>query len=929
VESVDVFVVGGGGGGGENVGSGGSGGGGYYAERVAATSSSSLTVTVGAGGRAGTYPTDTTSANTLRDGGNGEASSISWSTNTFTGNGGIGGQTHWADNKCGGVGWTNTSTPGGTGSGSGGTASTGGVGGLDGSASGFNASPGGSGYSNSITGLATNYGGGGGGGAWGGGSGAAGGNGGGGAGSGSTVGAAGTANTGGGGGGGAAGCAAGGAGGSGIAIVRYANVPTITSQPVAVTKSSGQSQALSVTPSATGAVSGDFTYQWRKDGVNISGATSSTLALTNLVVADAGTYSVVTKSSGANGAVSSVTSSGAVLTMNKGTQTITFGTLADRIYGVSPFALTASSSASLEVTLTSTTTGVCTLSGSTLTVVSNGTCSITASQAGDVNYDPAADVIQSFVVATKTITITGMTATNKEYDRGTSATISLSSASLVGVQSGDTVTIDSSSATGAFSDKAVATGKTVTASGVALSGAHASRYSVTQPTALANISAKALTVSGITANNRDYNGSTSATSLLLTGSAALVGVISTDAVTLSTTNAAATFATKSVGADKVVTITGLTISGGDAANYTLTQPTTTASIGIKTITVTGITANDRIYDSTTGATSLLITNSAVLAGVEAGDTVTLSTANAAGVFANKNVGTGKSITISGLTISGANAAEYTLTQPTTTANITTKELTVTGITANDRVYDSTDSATALLVKGSAVLVGKQGSDDVALSTANAAATFANKNIGTSKTVTISGITISGTDIANYTLTQPSTTANITLKELTVSGITANNRVYDSTVAATDLLVKGSAALVGKETSDVVTLTHSSATATFANKNIGTNKTITIAGITIGGADASNYTLTQPSTTANITAKELTVSNVTAVSRVYDRTTVAALNTGAALLVGKQGSDNVTISASSAAGAFADKTVALGKAVTITGITIGGTDPVLM
>jgi outer membrane protein OmpA-like peptidoglycan-associated protein len=925
VESVDVFVVGGGGGGGENVGAGGSGGGAYYAERVAATSSSSLTVTVGAGGRAGTYPTDSTTATTLRDGGNGEASSISWSTNTFTGNGGIGGQTHWADNKCGGVGWTNTSTPGGTGSGSGGTASTGGIGGVDGSAAGVNASPGGAGYSNSITGLATNYGGGGGGGAWGAGVGGNGGAGGGGAGVNSGNGVSGTANSGGGGGGGTAGCTAGGAGGSGIAIVRYANVPTITSQPAAITKSSGQSHTFSVTPSASGAVSGDFTYQWRKDGVNISSATSSTYTISNPVIADAGTYSVVTKSSGANGAVSSVTSSGAVLTMNKGTQSITFGTLADRIYGVSPFTLTASSSAGLEVTLTSTTTAVCTLSGSTLTVISNGTCSITASQAGDVNYEAANNVIQSFVVATKALTITGMTATNKEYDRGVAATISLSSASLVGVQSGDTVTIDSSSATGSFANKVVATGKTVTASSVALAGAHASKYSLTQPTALANITAKALTVSGITANNRDYDGTTNATSLLLKGSAALVGVISTDAVTLSTTSAAGAFATKSVGPNKTITISGLTISGDDSANYTLTQPSTTASIGVKTITVTGITATNRVYDSTTAATSLLVTASAVLAGVESGDTVTLSTTNAAGVFADKNVGTGKTITVSGLTISGANASEYTLTQPSTTANITARELTVSGITATDRVYDSSVVATALLAKGSAALVGKQGSDDVVLSTANAAATFANKNIGTNKTISITGITVSGADIANYTLTQPSTTASITAKELTVSGITATNRVYDSTVSATDLLVKTSAALVGVETNDTVTLTHSAATATFANKNIGTNKPITITGITIGGTDAGNYTLTQPSTTANVTAKELTVSNVTAVSRVYDSTTVAALNTGAAALVGKESGDNVSISASSAAGAFADKTAALGKAVTITGITIGGTD----
>ncbi|MSY43133.1 MAG: hypothetical protein F2645_05035, partial [Actinobacteria bacterium] len=223
VESVDVLVVGGGGGAGENVGSGGSGGGGYYAERVAASSSSELTVIVGAGGRAGRYGADTgnsTDVTTLRDGGNGEASSVSWSTNTFTGNGGIGGQTHWADNKCGGIGWTNTTVPGGTGSGSGGTAFTGGTGGLDGAATGLNASAGGNGFSNSITGTSTPYGGGGGGGAWGGGLAGSGGSGGGGAGVNTGTGVSGTANTGGGGGGGTAGCTAGGAGGSGVAIIR-------------------------------------------------------------------------------------------------------------------------------------------------------------------------------------------------------------------------------------------------------------------------------------------------------------------------------------------------------------------------------------------------------------------------------------------------------------------------------------------------------------------------------------------------------------------------------------------------------------------------------------------------------------------------------------------------------------------------------------
>ena len=61
--------------------------------------------------------------------------------------------------------------------------------------------------------------------------------------------------------------------------------------------------------------------------------------------------------------------------------------------------------------------------------------------------------------------------------------------------------------------------------------------------------------------------------------------------------------------------------------------------------------------------------------------VTLSTASAADLR-RRNVGTGKTVTVSGLTIGGADAGNYTLTQPTTTANITAKALTVSGITAD-------------------------------------------------------------------------------------------------------------------------------------------------------------------------------------------------------------------------------------------------------
>ena len=88
---------------------------------------------------------------------------------TFTGNGGTGGQTHWTDNKCSGAGGFNSTVIAGvSGTGTGGTALTSGAGGQGSPDFNLATTAGGAGYSNSITGSATSYGGGGGGGGWGG-----------------------------------------------------------------------------------------------------------------------------------------------------------------------------------------------------------------------------------------------------------------------------------------------------------------------------------------------------------------------------------------------------------------------------------------------------------------------------------------------------------------------------------------------------------------------------------------------------------------------------------------------------------------------------------------------------------------------------------------------------------------------------------------
>src|SRR5206468_742800 len=112
------------------------------------------------------------------------------------------------------------------------------------------------------------------------------------------------------------------------------------------------------------------------------------------------------------------------------------------------------------------------------------------------------------------------------------------------------------------------------------------------------------------------------------------------------------------------------------------------------------------------------------------------------------------------------------TSATTAADITARALIVSAAAAN-KVYDRTTAATV-------TLSDNRVSGD-ALGTSYSTATFANNQVGTGKTVSVSGIAVTSTDAANYTAnTTATTTASITAKGLTVSGVTANNKVYDGT-----------------------------------------------------------------------------------------------------------------------------------------------------
>ena len=80
-------------------------------------------------------------------------------------------------------------------------------------------------------------------------------------------------------------------------------------------------------------------------------------------------------------------------------QSVVFNAIGNRIFGISPFPIVAQSSSGLAVGIASITPGVCKVSGGLVMLLSAGTCSLAATQSGNVNYNAAATVTRSFAVS--------------------------------------------------------------------------------------------------------------------------------------------------------------------------------------------------------------------------------------------------------------------------------------------------------------------------------------------------------------------------------------------------------------------------------------------------------------------------------------------------------------------------------------------------
>ncbi len=190
--------------------------------------------------------------------------------------------------------------------------------------------------------------------------------------------------------------------------------------------------------------------------------------------------------------------------------------------------------------------------------------------AGNVTAESVDAVTQNLPVpagnvTAKELTITGLTGVNKTYDRTTDGSFT-GTPVLNGVVAGDEadVELDDDTVTATFSQTAPGTDLTLTLAGFALTGLKAGNYSLTQPVLSADIDPKELTLLNPAVVTKTYNGTTAAT---ITGT--LDGVIAPDVVTF---NGTGIFDNAGPGAPIAVTA-AIVLTGADAGNYTLVQPT--------------------------------------------------------------------------------------------------------------------------------------------------------------------------------------------------------------------------------------------------------------------------------------------------------------------------------------------------------------------
>ena len=328
-----------------------------------------------------------------------------------------------------------------------------------------------------------------------------------------------------------------------------------------------------------------------------------------------------------------------------------------------------------------------------------------------------------------------------------------------------------------------------------------------------------LTITGITGNNKVYDDTTAATA---SGTATLVGVASGDDISLGG-SPVFTFSSANVGTGITINTTGYTLSGTDAAKYTLTQPTLSGDITAADLTVTA-SDQTKVY----GATDPTLTYS--ITGFQGTDTeADLDTAVSISRAVGEDVGTYT------ITPSAAADSNYTVSFVTADFTITAADLTVTA-SDQTKVYGATDPTLTYSI------TGFQGTDTEAdLDTAVSISRAVGEDVGTYT------ITPSAAADSNYTVSFVTADFTITAADLTVTA-SDQTKVYGATDPTLTYSITG---FQGTDTEADLDTAVSISRA--VGEDVGTYT------ITPSAAADSNYTVSFVTADFTITAADLTVT----------------------------------------------------------------------
>ena len=417
--------------------------------------------------------------------------------------------------------------------------------------------------------------------------------------------------------------------------------------------------------------------------------------------------------------------------------------------------------------------------------------------------------------------------------------------------------------------------------------------------------APTLQVTGLTGTvGKVYDGTTAASfggaNFTTTGLLGGDAIVSATGGSYASANAASAIAVTSPGA-----IGGFVIANGGVPvyGYALGGSPVTAKVGQitpKQLTAQIVGDPTKIYDGTTTAT--LTSANYAIDGFVGSDGATVKQPSSiayAGADAGPEVLNATFSVTNFIAGSGTRLANYIL--PTTATGMGTIDrapLLISGLLADNKTYDGTTAAQ--IEVGGAKLFGVIQPDvgSVSLVTDDIVGSFASANAGNGIAVGVTGYALSGGKAGNYVLQAPAgVTANIVPKTLTVGQVTANDKSYDATTAAT--LVTGGAVLNGVVGSDNVTLNVAGATGVFGQSNVGTDLAVTTSGFTLGGGMAGNYALTQPILAADINPALLTIAMAGSPEKTYDGTDAVSLGAANFDISGFIGSQHAVVSQSSA------------------------------